>query len=615
VRKIPLALALLAARPAAAANPPDFLRAGIAAAADKLAKEVLDRRRPLSVRDLPEGALAELALGRGPVRAEMYLDALFDTQDMGPNSPGYGTVPWQIRGKPVTDANAIEFAMLPTAVVFSRYATGLDRGYYGRAAPHLKAALAALERHDVKVSYTNIYLMKTVNLILLGQITLDDAALAAGEKMLDDWLAYTRSNGIGEYDSPTYDKVDANDLDMGLLYAEKPATKAKFRAALDYLWTDISANYFPGRRSLSGPHSRDYDFLEGRGGIDVFFAVYGWNPPPDKLVELDLESAALLQSELDGGYRPPESLRALRERPQRWVLSRWGPETGQDRANFVTADFAIGAASRDSGPQDKSVSIQLAAPGRFADITVVADDSGEPYGKKKVEGRDGHSKPKHLPSRPVAVQDRGLLLATFDVGADKKRPSRFLETNVILPLAADELAVDGEAVALSAPNELALDESSVVSVRDGNALALVRVLAATACRGETARLTLAADRAGLKYGAARLIVAHHDAGRGDAPGDCRGRTAILFEALTASSDSERRAAIEAFRNAKHREQSASGEASVEAEVGGRRLALSRDLGQKTILSRTVDGEPMSFDPLSVDGVPVVLGGSSGPTAP
>ena len=599
-----LLLALALARPAGAA-PPQFLSAGVAAAADKFALTANDARRPLTARDLPNAALAELALGRGPVRAESYLSALFAAQDMDPSSRGYGTVPWQLRGKAVADANAIEFSMQAVGPLFLRYGTKLDRGYYGTALPHLTAAVAAIERHDVKVSYTNIFLMKSVNLILLGQVLVDERITREGEELLDRWLAYTRTNGIGEYDSPTYYKVDVNDLEYGLLYAVNPAVKEKCRAALDYLWTDVAANYFSGRRSLSGAHSRDYDFLEGRGGLDVFFAAYGWNAPPEKFSELDLESVALLQSELDGGYRPPENLRAVRESAERLVLSRWGPEPGQERVNYLTRDFAIGAAGRDSGPQDKTLSIQLDAPGRFPDITVVADDSGEPYGKKKVEGKDGHSKPRHLASRPVAVQDRGLLLAAYDAGADKNRPGRELALNVILPAAA-MISIDGATVRLNAPARAALAPGAVVSVSAGAALVLIRVVSAASCSGETPVLELSADE-GLRWGAARLRVA--------VSGRCRLRAAFLFQALSAASDADRRAALDAFRGAAVSETFAGGLWTLEADAAGGRLRLQRDLSAKTILSRTVNGREAAFDALSVNGVPVYLGGSGGPRTP
>lgn len=600
-----LGAALLAVAAGAPRDPDrtQWLKDGLRPAVEKTERTAADATKPLTLRDLPNAALAELALGQDPARAESLVRLLFAQQDMDPASPSYGDVPWQIRGKAVSDANSIEFSMQALGPLLIRHRERLSPGFVAEAAPHLKAAVAAIERHAVPVAYTNIFLMKTVNLILLGRVLADAAIVAAGEKSLDEWLDFTRRHGIAEYDSPTYYKVDSDDLLYGFLYAEKPETRQKLAAALDYLWTDIAANYFPGQESLSGPHSRDYDFLTGRGGIDAFFVAYGLSALSAKPKELDLETIALLQSELDGGYRPGPEILALAARPERWVTQTWGDAPGKDRSNFVTPDFAIGGASGDYCPYDKPVSIQLRADRRLTDVSIVVDDSGEPYGKKKVANPDGHSKPRHLPLRAVSVQSRGTLLTSLSVSPDKRRPSRFFETDVLLPLAADEIDVDGRPVDVSRPGRTRLSSKSVVSARAGGATALVRVLSAQGCQGEHARLSLTIDKAGLKYKTARLVVSHHDPKAGAAPAKCRARVLLLLEAAPAADEAR---ALANLRAATATESAKKDVWTASARVGATTLELTRDLRAKTILRRAVNGRDLEFSPLAVDGKPKIL---------
>eukprot|EP01052_Picozoa_sp_SAG31_P038063 SAG31_NODE_5015_length_2800_cov_2.011847_2_plen_79_part_00 len=62
---------------------------------------------------------------------------------------------------------------------------------------------------------------------------------------------------------------------MGYLYAKRPGAKAVFKAILDHTWADVAANYFSPSQVLSGPSSRDYDFLYGHGALMVHTYAQG----------------------------------------------------------------------------------------------------------------------------------------------------------------------------------------------------------------------------------------------------------------------------------------------------------------------------------------------------
>jgi hypothetical protein len=162
-----------------------------------------------SVRQLTACALGWLELGYEPARAEKLVRHTFGLQVMDPASPAYGTVPWQEGHPEIKDPNAIEFTMQPVGVILLRHGGKLSGAFKQDAEPHVRAAITAIRRHKVPASYSNIYLMKLVNLLLLGQAIGDGAAVAEGKSNFETWLASTRANGLREYDSPTYTPIQA----------------------------------------------------------------------------------------------------------------------------------------------------------------------------------------------------------------------------------------------------------------------------------------------------------------------------------------------------------------------------------------------------------------------
>ena len=127
------------------------------------------------------------------------------------------------------------------------------------------STLSAAGNAGVDVSYNNMYYMNMVNLALMGEIAGNAATTELGYHLIDDWLQYAQTADLHEFSSPTYYWVQINSLYMGYLYAQRPGAQAMFKAILDHTWADIAANYFAPSQTLSGPKSRDYDFLYGHG--------------------------------------------------------------------------------------------------------------------------------------------------------------------------------------------------------------------------------------------------------------------------------------------------------------------------------------------------------------
>lgn len=298
----------------------------------------------------------------------------------------------------------------------------------------------------VDVSYNNMYYMNMVNVALMGEIAGNARAAELGYRLIDDWLQYARTADLHEFGSPTYYWVQINSLYMGYMYAKRPGAKALFQAILDHTWADIAANYFIPSQTLSGPKSRDYDFLYGHGALMVHTYAQGFPGATNGSLVCEYndthcerndagQNAFALHNQLHAdGYRLPASILALASAPTREVHARFVGQRRDrngnmrrfaERSNFVRNDsYAIGCASQDyitnthskyfPGPQDKLLTIQLGALNQsmvrpVPEITIQPDYLDCPYGHIHEKLTD---KPSHLAFHPGMVQARNVLLAT-----------------------------------------------------------------------------------------------------------------------------------------------------------------------------------------------------------
>eukprot|EP00935_MAST-01C_sp_MAST-1C-sp1_P002086 g2086.t1 len=188
--------------------------------------------------------------------------------------------------------------------------------------------------------YTNIVVGRLTNNIMIGGWLNDTAAVKAGEVLLSQWLNFAEDNGgvfIHEYSSTFYFWNDFNGLLPAAQYfnAAFPGRTNRLQAVLDQLFAHLSSAYFPATRTMTGPHSRDYNFLTGKFGM--IRGVWGSGVMGMTLAFLDPDASSVTAEHLsdlqnavlhhalitDDGYRPPCSLLALAASTgQREVRSR-----------------------------------------------------------------------------------------------------------------------------------------------------------------------------------------------------------------------------------------------------------------------------------------------------
>ena len=576
----------------------DEIRAGLARTARDLDRQLGQPGVVPTLRNLPNAALFKLVAGDDPKAAEALLRRAFAAQDMDPQSDGYGSLPWLIGNAEIKDENAVEFGTQAVGPILLEYGDRLSPEFRKELEPHVRAAFAALRRRTFRQpSYTNIFLMKAVNLILLGEAVGDEKAADDGYAEIDRWLAYTREAGIHEFDSTTYYGVDLNSLGLGYLYARREGARARFKAILDYLWSDIAANTFQGH--LAGPQSRTYDFLGNTGGLDYYLYAEGLrdSAPAGKP---DLEKTYLLVNLTERGYHPDERVLVLAGLAERVVRQRWDTQPGADRYHYVTPDYAIGSSSGNYGPQDRLLAVALASGKDLPVISMMPDVFDEPYGKHKTKDRSGHDKPTHLPLNATAVQDSGAVLALLDLDAAKAAETASLATNVLLPARADALVLDGNSVSAGAPFAMPARADGVVGVREGKAGVAVRVFRADGCAGQEPTLVLQADQVGLEGGAARLT-AYHYRGPERKLEDAHVRVGLLFLAGRCEGEKEFADLLERARRARITDADERGTWTVKAELGDLTLEARRDLRKGRIVSRRVNGHEVEASCLAVNG--------------
>ena len=550
-------------------------------------------------RDIPNAVLMMLRAGRPAPEAEALLQHLFDAQKMDPSAPDFGTVPWTINNPDVKDANAIEFSMQPMGAIFIHYGDKLSASFKAKAKPHLQAALVAMSHHNVKVSYTNIFLMNTLNTIQLAQYLGDADAMARGRKQWDQWRAYTAESGIHEFDSPTYYGTDLADLTYGDLYIQDPALHQQIVGAEALLWIDICTHYLRGAQRLSGAHSRDYYFLTGRGNLEMNLYMEGLFDKPDAFTDPYPEKVAVLENERTGAYHPSREILALVDLPERNAMFRFDTDNRFERYTYLTQNFSVGTAVGYAGGQDRMFVADIA--GLPVSISVMPDESGSPYGLKKSKDKSGHSKPHHLPANLSAAQDKGLALLVFDLDPRNAKGGQDFETSMTLPAHPAEMTLNGKAVKPSASLQMAADADSVVALRGGATCFAARVFQAEPLEGRAATYQLRADPEGWDAGAIRFAAQH--TASPVSSGQQHLHVTMLVEASACGKDGLAAAAAR-LHTAEMSAKTDGGDFVATATVGKTRLEVREDLAKRLPTERKVNGVEMPTPVFQLNGKPV-----------
>ena len=203
------------------------------------------------------------------------------------------------------------------------------------------------------------------------------------------------------------------------------------------------------------------------------------------------------------------------------------------------------------------------------------------------------------------MQDRGLILTLLDLDPSREGAVESLATNLVLPSNADSIAMDGQVVDTKSPFKKEGTAKSVIAVREGNAISVLRIFEADGEAGKS-QFVLQGEKDGLKYNALRYT-AYHYQGESQKLAEKHVRVGILAYTATCNSDKQCAEVIDRVKSARIESGGDAHIWTVKVRVGNTELDAARDLDRRTILSRHVDGKLFAAPyPLSINGKPVEL---------
>lgn len=471
---------------------------------DSLDKRIQAKENPLSCVELSNAVLGQLTLHKDTEKAAVLLEKLLDLQNTDTRSADCGNFPSFINGKPnYKNYNVISVA-LPLTLIARTYFNRLPDQLAYRLKSRLPYLLAALHRTDIPISQTYLFLARSIDLILLGGIQDNLALTTEGQRNLWRWTMFTKENGISEFDSPLLYAQDLNALQLAFRFIKQDRFKNILRADLEYFWSDICANYFPGAGTLSGPHSIDYDLLGSNGPVENYLWCEGLRNAPSEGLSSDIILTALVESG-EGFYHPPGSVLGISSVQRRSVHQRFSNTQASRRFNYVTADYAMGSTSGSYGPTDKLLNVEFATKKNLPPITLVAIDNFH----ELIPTAKNLPSSGHLPTHHYSVQMNGVLLDCVKVTPDGEKACTNVSTNIILPLQADSISINGKQVDCHKAIDLPIKENSLIKVVEGQVVLFIRVLETSGLGGAKPLLHFRINKDGLESKIGTLTIEHY----------------------------------------------------------------------------------------------------------
>jgi len=534
-------------------------------------------------------------------KIEKALEQLESMQDLDPSSKTYGNFRWYSRETKPGDRNAVEFVTQRSIILKLLYSDRLSTKANETLDRILKHSVEGIHLQKVNIDYTNIFLMKTWNILALGQALKDPALSKEGAQMLDAWIDFTRKNGITEFLSPTYLGVDLDCLGLIANQITDPAISGKAKGALLFFWQNIAANWFEPSQRLGGAHGRDYDYLTGHGELDHHLREGGWitSAQPKNAPQTPVFDAATR-------WLPPEELhrQALSEIP-RFVTARCGTNDFNWTAQQVGRHISIGVTGSGKGAEDKPFRVNLEGSGgpKTVIVNFLMDGRDDPYGKKKIPtGSSGHMKAHHLNPVFRAVQSGSDVL--FLSSYPGLKPISQEETNNACLYSHLDLPEEAVVWSVDQPLDPKLPTQpipgNICFLRLGDTAVGIRFLLAEDIAGKPVTAELVTD--GHEYNAKRLSVTHS----ATPPGEKGGAVAMAVRTEEGLDEAGFAAFRKKFADAHASADHQGSIVRLSSEGSKNLLVLEADTTTGKIL-RSEGGDPaIQIAPLTINGKKVDL---------
>ncbi|HWR99538.1 MAG TPA: hypothetical protein VN249_02925, partial [Prolixibacteraceae bacterium] len=437
------------------------------------------------------------------------------------SAPSYGNMywGWHETGGDVGDGNNVQFCV--------QYGILIKILFNDRLSPEARKtldqifdlALKGVRMQKVRISYTNIYLMRIWNMVALGQVYKQPSVVEEGRRFFDTWLNHVARYGNREYDSPTYCGVDLESLLLIHRFSADPDIRAKASDAIQFFMNDLCSHYNQRGGFLGGAHSRDYNRVFGR---DLLEEKYMEPLLGKKSTNTHLFHQVCLAELQKIGLTPQQ--KELMNRKNRFIVQRWDSLAHTYACDFVGNKVSVASSNQSYSPDDKAFAIYLSSQRipQMLNIAYNMEGRDDHYGTWAAEGmgekmkhlmpanypsNGGWGKTRHLMYFMQSAQNKGEFVMLALGEKDHNCIRDHLNSTIILPNTFDEIWLGNEKISIPPVGQTKpFDQTNTFTARFEDVAIAIRILWDNA--GQGVRMALCNDGFNFKPGRENFSMAN-----------------------------------------------------------------------------------------------------------
>ncbi len=369
---------------------------------------------------------------------------------------------WNETGFDVGDGNNVQFCVQYGILIKMLFDDRLSEPARKTLDEIFMLASKGALNQEVRISYTNIYLMKIWNLVALGQVYHQPDMVQQGRQLFNTWLDHVAHYGNREFDSPTYCGVDLESLLLLHTFCTDDDIKIKAGDALNFLLTDLVTHYNQRAGILGGAHSRDYnrvfsrDLLEEKYMNPLLGGVNKNNHLFHQVCTVALQQLGLSAQQKE-----------LMNRKNRFIVQRWDSLPNAYAVDYVGNKFSMASCNQAYSPDDKPFVMYLSSlriPA-MPNIAFVMEGRDDHYGTWGADGKGekmrhlmpanypangGWNKTRHLMPFMQSAQNKGEMVMLVAGTKDHNCTNDYLNSTIILPDYFNEIWMGNQKISVPA---------------------------------------------------------------------------------------------------------------------------------------------------------------------
>ena len=439
-----------------------------------------------------------------PEQVEWLLKKVQTRMIHDPNAgKSYGNIfwGWTETGNDIGDGNNVEFCMqygMPVKLLFNDRLSAEARKTLDEI---FTLGLKGARNQEVRISYTNIFVMKIWNFVAYGQVYQQPAILEEGRTYFNQWLKHVANYGNREYDSPTYCGVDLESLLLIYTFTTDVDIKTKAGDALKLFLTDLSSHYNALGGYLGGAHSRDYNRVFGRDLLEekYFNPLLGGKNSNNHLFH-QICLSALQKLGLS------DTQKELMNRENRFIVQRWDSLPHTFACDYRGKKISLASSNQAYSPDDKAFVVYLSSKKvpAMPNIVFVMEGRDDHYGTWGATGmgekmkhlmppnypsNGGWGKTRHLMPFMQSAQNKGEFVMLVAGDKDHNCIKPYLNSTIILPDVFDEMWMGDTKISVPEKGmSSALDQTNTFFARFEDVVIAFRFLWDNAEQGTKAAL-------------------------------------------------------------------------------------------------------------------------------